>query len=48
MSGTFERTMYDQKTYQTDLRQSTGTALYVLNPVSTNQCNPCREAYALL
>jgi hypothetical protein len=42
MSGTFERTMYDSGAYDANTIQSTRPALHILNPISTNQCNPCR------
>ena len=42
MSGSFQRTMYDTGAYQTTAEQSTKPALYLLDPISTNQCDPCR------
>ncbi len=42
MSGTFERPMYDSGAYEAYKTQSTGPLLHILDPISTNQCNPCR------
>ena len=46
MSGTFERPMYDEGAYKAYQAQSSGPLLHILDPISTNQCNPCRPPEA--
>jgi hypothetical protein len=38
----FERSIYDQGAYCTDLKQSTAPLKYMLDPTYANQCSPCR------
>lgn len=42
MAGTFERLSYDAAAYDVQLKQSTGSLLYRLDPAFANPCNPCR------
>jgi hypothetical protein len=42
MSGTFQRQYFDDGAYAAALKQSTGPIQYILDPTSTNRCQPCR------
>lgn len=42
MSGSLERSMYDDGAYEAAVTQSTRPLLYRLNPISVARCNPCR------
>ena len=44
MSGTFEREIYDKKTYEVDLKQSTAPLMYRMNPVRNDTFRPARIA----
>lgn len=42
MSGSFERLMYDPAAYARDVKQSTDPIRHRLDPLSSNNCHPCR------
>lgn len=42
MSGKFSRNFYDEGAYTQSVKQATGPAQYILDPVRNDRCKPCR------
>lgn len=42
MSGSFERQIYDPRSYYVAVKQSTAPYQWTLDPIRSNHCNPCR------